>query len=73
MSPTFTKYSDRIIGALREKAIQEVKVKIALAGKTRDDFTQDELEILVKDKEEEIKAKFKGTVGLGLLAFLGLS
>ena len=66
-------YSDRLLSALREKAIEQVKAKIALSGKTIGDFNQDELEILVKDEEESIKGKFKGTVGIGLLAFLGLS
>ena len=34
---------------------------------------QEELEILVKDEEEKIKNRFKNTLGLGLIAFLGLS
>ena len=41
--------------------------------KSSTSFSQDELEVLVKDEEEKIKARFKNTLGLGLLAFLGLS
>ena len=73
ISSNFNDYSDRLTSALREKAIEQVKVKIALSGKTSGDFSQDELEVLVKDEEEKIKARFKNTLGLGLLAFLGLS
>ena len=73
ISSNFNGYSDRLTSALREKAIEQVKVKIALSGKTSGDFSQDELEVLVKDEEEKIKARFKNTLGLGLLAFLGLS
>lgn len=66
-------YSNQVLGALREKAIEQAKAKIALSGKNSADFSQDELEILVKDEEEKIKTRFKNTLGLGLIAFLGLS
>ena len=73
VSKKLSGYSDRVLSALRERAIEQVKTKIALSAKTIDDFSQDELEFLVRDEEDKIKAKFKGTVGIGLLAFLGLS
>ena len=66
-------YSNQVLDALREKAIEQTKAKIALSGKNSADFSQEELEILVKDEEEKIKNRFKNTLGLGLIAFLGLS
>ena len=66
-------YSNQVLGALREKAIEQAKEKIALSGKNSTDFSQNELEILVKAEEEKIKTRFKNTLGLGLIAFLGLS
>lgn len=73
ISDNFDGFSNQVLDALREKAIEQTKAKIALSGKNSADFSQDELEILVKDEEEKIKTRFKNTLGLGLIAFLGLS
>ena len=73
ISDNFDDFSNQVLDALREKAIEQTKAKIALSGKNSADFNQDELEILVKDEEEKIKTRFKNTLGLGLIAFLGLS
>ena len=73
ISDNFDDFSNQVLDALREKAIEQTKAKIALSGKNSADFSQDELEILVKDEEEKIKTRFKNTLGLGLIAFLGLS
>ena len=73
ISANFDGFSNQVLDALREKAIEQTKAKIALSGKHSADFSQDELESLVKDEEEKIKTRFKNTLGLGLIAFLGLS
>lgn len=73
ISSSLNGYSTQVRHALREKAIEQVKVKIALNERNIADFSQDELEIMVKDEEEKIKSKYKNTLGIGLLAFLGLS
>ena len=73
ISDNFDDFSNQVLDALREKAIEQTKAKIALSGKNSADFSQDELEILVKDEEEKIKTRFKNTLGLGLISFLGLS
>ena len=57
---------------LRDKAIKNAKVRIALVGKEVGDYTQDQLEIIVKDEEEKLLGKLKQSglavvlVGLGL-------
>jgi len=37
---------------IREKAIDQAKVEIALAGKEVSDYTAEQLEIIVKDQED---------------------
>ena len=73
LSSNYEDYSVRISASLREKAIKEVKVKIALTNKSIDEFEPDELEFLVKDEEEKLKARYKDSLGVLLLAYLGLS
>ena len=57
---------------LREKAIKNAKVRIALAGKEVSEYTQDQLEIIVQAEEEKLAGKLKQSglavvlVGLGL-------
>lgn len=65
--------SDRIAKALREKAIEQTKVRLALAELNIADLSEDELEIIVKEEEEKIKARFTWTLGAALMAYLGLS
>lgn len=73
LSSDYEDYSMRIFRKIREKAIKEVKVKIAMANKSIDDFERDELEILVKEEEQKIKARYKDNGVLLLLAYLGLN
>jgi len=57
---------------VREKAIENAKTRILLNQKKVEDFCDDELEILVKEEEDKIRANFK-TKGLyALLALLGI-
>jgi hypothetical protein len=73
LSSDYEDYSMRIFRKIREKAIKEVKVKIAMANKSIDDFERDELEVLVKEEEQKIKARYKDNGVLLLLAYLGLN
>ena len=73
ISSNYDGYSARISSALREKAIIEAKARIALAGRPLRDISPDELEFLVKDEEDKIKTRFKNNLGIGLLAYLGLT
>jgi len=63
----------RYRAALREKAIAQAKVEIALAGKRVGDYDQDQLEIIVKAEEDKIKAKYRNSAFVVLLLALGLA
>ena len=73
LSSDYEDYSMRIFRKIREKAIKEVKVKIAMANKSIDDFERNELEVLVKEEEQKIKARYKDNGVLLLLAYLGIN
>lgn len=61
---------NRYQAALRDKAIEQAKVEIALAGKKTEDYDEEQLEIIVKAQEDKIKSKYKhGTFAVILLAF----
>jgi hypothetical protein len=59
--------------ALREKAIAQAKVEIALAGKRVTDYDQDQLEIIVKAEEDKLKEKYRNSAFVLLLLALGLT
>lgn len=40
---------------VRERAIKKAKVRIALHGRKIEDFSEDELEIVVADEEEKVR------------------
>ena len=64
--------SGRLRMRVREKAIDNAKTRILLNQKKIDDFSEDELEIIVREEEDKIKSNFK-TKGLyALLAMLGI-
>jgi hypothetical protein len=59
--------------ALREKAIEQAKVEIALAGKRVSDYDEDQLEIIVKAEEDKILEKYRNSAFVVLLLALGLT
>lgn len=63
---------DRYRGAIREKAIEQAKVEIALAGRKVSDYDQDQLEIIVKAQEDKLLQKYKYSVGAVFLLALGI-
>jgi hypothetical protein len=64
---------DKYRNALREKAIAQAKVEIALAGKRVTDYDQDQLEIIVKAEEDKLKEKYRNSAFVLLLLALGLT
>ena len=64
---------DRLQQKIREKAISRAKTRIVLAGKTPEDFNEEQLEIIVKEEEDKIKGSAKEKGLLVLLSLLGLS
>jgi len=58
---------------IRERAITQAKARIALSEKDFDDFTENELEIVVQDEEEKVKRSLKQSAVVAVLIALGLS
>ncbi len=72
-----TQLKDRILdkyrSKIREKAITQAKARIALSNKRLEDFTEEELEIVVRDEEDKVKSTLKQSGVVALLITLGLS
>lgn len=62
------RYKDRI----RESAIERAKVRVVLQGKSVSGYTEDELEIIVKEEEDKLKEELKTKSFAAILAILGL-
>lgn len=58
---------------LREKAISRAETRIIVAGRRPEDLSQEDLEIVVKEEEDKIKAELKEKGLLAVLALLGLN
>ena len=69
----YSGYEDQIIAGLREKAIEQARSRIILAGLRIEELDQNELEVIVKEEEDKIKHRYKGFVAVGLLAYAGLN
>lgn len=65
--------TDKVKQKIRDKAISRAKTRIVLAGKTPQDFNEEQLEIIVKEEEDKIKGSAKEKGILVLLSLLGLS
>ncbi len=57
---------------IREKAILSTKARLAEHHKTFEDYTDEELEIIIADEETKIKDDLKTKSLVGALAILGL-
>jgi len=60
-------------GAIREKAISRARTRIIVSGGDPATFTEDDLEVVVREEEDKIKSSFKEKGLMALLALLGLS
>ncbi len=56
---------------VREKAISRAQTRILLAGKKTDEFSEEELEVIVKEEEDKINSNIKEKGLLAVLAALG--
>ncbi len=63
----------KIKQAMRDKAIARAETRILLAGRKPEDFSPEDLEIIVKEEEDKLIGSFKEKGVLALLALLGLS
>lgn len=58
---------------VRERAITQAKARIALSERQFEDFTEDELEIIVQDEEAKVTRGLKQSAVVALLITLGLA
>jgi hypothetical protein len=58
---------------IREKAISRAKTRIIIAGRTPEEFSQEDLEVVVQEEESKIKSDIKSKGLLAVLALLGVS
>lgn len=58
---------------IREKAISRAKTRIIIAGRTPEEFSQEDLEVVVQEEEHKIKSDIKSKGLLAVLALLGVS
>jgi hypothetical protein len=58
---------------IREKAIAQAKVEIAMAGKYVTDYDQEQLEVIVKAQEDKIVQKYRNSTFVVLLLVLGIA
>lgn len=63
----------RYKSAIRDKAIKRAETRIILAGRKPEDFSAQDLEIVVHEEEDKIKSDLKEKGLLAVLALLGLS
>ncbi len=58
---------------IRLNAIQKTKARLAVHHQTLDDYTEEELEIIIEDEERKIISQLKTTGLLAALSLLGIS
>ncbi len=64
---------DKYRSKIRERAITQAKARIALSERQFEDFSEDELEVIVKDEEDKVKRSIKQSAVVAVLITLGLS
>ena len=65
--------SQKLNNMLREKAIKRAKTRILIAGKKPEEFSPEDLEVIVQEEESNIKSDIRDKGLLAVLALLGLS
>ena len=59
--------------AIREKAIQRARTRIIIAGRAPEEFSAEDLEVVVCEEEEKIKSDIRDKGLLAVLALFGIS
>jgi len=60
-------------GIIRDKAIERARTRIVVAGGNPADFSQQDLEIVVKEEEDKLKSSVREKGLLAILAMFGLN
>lgn len=63
----------RYRSVIREKAIKRAETRIIVAGRRPEDFSPDDLEVVVKEEEDKLKSDLKTKGLFAVLALLGVS
>ncbi|EED35077.1 conserved hypothetical protein [Luminiphilus syltensis NOR5-1B] len=64
---------DKYRSRIREKAITRAKARIAIAGRSVESFTEDELETIVREEEDKLRSDILKSTGLAALLILGIT
>jgi hypothetical protein len=73
MQNPFKVISNKVKSAIREKAISRAKTRIVIAQKSPEDFSPDELEVIVQEEEAAIYSGIREKGLLAVLAVLGIN
>ena len=57
---------------IRDKAISRTQTRLLIAGRKEEDFSEDELEIIVREEEDKIRSSLREKGLMTLAAALGL-
>ena len=58
---------------IREKAISRARTRIVIAGGSPANFSEEDLEVIVREEEDKIKSSIKEKGLMAVLALLGLN
>ena len=63
---------DKLAVSTREKAISRAKTRILLHGRTVEEYSEADLEAIVKEEEDKINADYRKMGLVALLAMIGI-
>ena len=72
MKQSPARITSRLKSKIRDKAISRSQTRILLAGRKAEDFSEEELEVIVREEEEKIYSNLKEKGLLALIAILGI-
>ena len=73
MRNPFSTLNQKVKSAIREKAISRARTRIVLAQQVPEDFTPEQLEVIVQEEEAQIYSDIKEKGLLAVLAVFGFS
>jgi hypothetical protein len=71
--PAVTAIPRKYRNVIRDKAIDRARTRIIIAGRDPRQFSQEDLEVVVREEEDKIKTSIKEKGLFAVLAFFGLN
>ncbi len=68
----FSEWPAQLQQKLRDKAISRARTRIIVAGKRPEDFSPEDLEVIVKEEEDKLRNNLKEKGLLAVAAIFGL-